>query len=506
MHDRRTSVFVFLELSWLIPQSLGETRFSSYHLTYEFQRTYRLQTLVSIFKFKHTNGAELHCGMAKITPDIGRGASLAFTLTPLCLLVFVALASWRTHLSGTGFRSFLDHDSALANQGPIWATVLDITVFLRYLQFIFLSASMTVEYPGFYVPVVSRLAWATLLFWRGPLHYGHSSPGVEGGMYVSNATYGPDFMNQMLGYPNMLNTLGNSVINLVILVTPAFFLLSFLFFSISRQSQAAPPSFWTISKKAGVMTLGFGLCFFSVPLLSYMAYDLILIGYLPDYRIALAVIMLLIIVGANYFLTNQIDGQLQYSPMPIGDGNEHPQDSPPDARKFWEAFYRHLPYSLPLLQAIGTGSLQDHPVGQLSVLAGTEVLTLLHSALKADEPFFASTTTYCSFMRLIAALLSNVFISSATETIRQWTGYIILALHGLVVLPGFFIKSSWHLYQTFRRAKSNFEADPLDRDNRPSYSTTVRLVHPKISLKSTHVIFLDCPHGYPCVSLVEPCG
>lgn len=430
--------------------SLGEKRFSSYHFTYEFPSTYRLQTAVSTLNFRHTNGTELDCGVVKITPDLGEGASLAFSLTPLCLLAFIALVSVRKHLGGIHFRHFLDDDSVLATQGPVWATVLDITLFLRHMQFIFLSASMTVEYPGFYVPIISKLAWASLLFWRGPLDHGHSSPGIDGGMYVSNATYGPDFMNQMLGYPNMLNTLGNSVINLFILLIPTFFLLSFLFVVASATPPAGRRSFWSITKKAAGMTTGLGLCFFSVPLLSYMAYDLILIGYLPNYRIALAVFMLLLIVGAHHFLTYHVDDQIQTIRLPIDDDDDDigPDRSTPNIDRFLKKLYRHLQHSFPLFQAVGVGGLQDHPLAQVTVLAVCEVAALVHAIFRVDEPFFALTTTYCSFVRLITALLSISFTSSVTETTKQWIGYTILTLHGFVVLPGFFVKTGWQLYRT----------------------------------------------------------
>lgn len=472
--NRQSTCFNSVRL--IIFYSLGEKRFSSYHFTYEFQSTYQLQTPVSTLNFRHTNGTELDCGVVKITPDIGKSASLAFSLTPLCLLAFIALVSVRQHLGGIHFRHFLDDESVLATQGPVWATVLDITVFLRHLQFIFLSASMTVEYPGFYVPIISKLAWASLLFWRGPLNHGHSSPGIDGGMYVSNATYGPDFMNQMLGYPNMLNTLGNSVINLFILLLPTFFLLSFLFVVTSATPPAGARPFWSITKKAAGMTIGLGLCFFSVPLLSYMAYDLILIGYLPNYRIALAVFMLLLVVGAHHFLTYHVDNQVQTVRIPVDDDDIGPDHFTPNIRNVLKKFYRHLQHSFPLFQAIGVGSLQDHPLAQVSILAGCEIGALVHAIFRVDEPFFALATTYCTFMRLITALLSIAFTSSVTETTKQWIGYAILALHGFVVLPGFFVKTSWQLHRT------PFDHAGIGRVSRDTSSSAISSVRYEASL------------------------
>jgi hypothetical protein len=389
-------------------------------------------------RFRQKNGQELDCGVAKITPDPGQAISGALTFTPLSILAAVALSSWRIHRNELGYSNAR---SILASQRPLWPVVVDMTGYLRYLQFAFVSASMSIEYPGFYVPAVSKLAWANLLYWRGPFNHGYAYDGPNGGMYPSNSSYGLGFMIQMLRYPNMLNTLANSLINLIIMVTPIFFLLSLSYWVFSHSSPVHSSSFLPIIKKATGTTIGLALCFFSVPLLSYISYDLILTGYLPHYRIALAILMLLIILGGSHFLIQVLDDQLDdKQPMMRLHDHIQPDGSNLHLNLIWKLIQRHVPHSMSLVQAVGIGGLQCYPLGQIFVLAACEcVLFIFHMTPKKRMQSRLSTATYIAAVRLIIALSMIIFILPVTEAAKQWSGYVVLSLHGLVVLFGFLV-------------------------------------------------------------------
>ncbi|KAL5608400.1 hypothetical protein FOBRF1_008897 [Fusarium oxysporum] len=62
-------------------------------------------------------------------------------------------------------------------------------------------------------------------------------------------------------------------------------------------------------------------------------------------------------------------------------------------------------------------------------------------------------------MRLILLFLTSIFAMPITEATRQWIGYVVLILHGLVILAGFFIKHAWKLYETV------FTGEAMDRDS-----------------------------------------
>ncbi|THC97519.1 hypothetical protein EYZ11_002999 [Aspergillus tanneri] len=126
--------------------------FSKHELEYSFGHAHRLHTLAAELSFKAQESVEVDCAAVKVTPYIGIAASAILTYIPVGV------------------------------QGPIWDVTLDIADYLRYLQFIFLAGSLTMEYPGFYQPVVSQVAWSSLLYWSGPIDHGFTWTGVEGGM------------------------------------------------------------------------------------------------------------------------------------------------------------------------------------------------------------------------------------------------------------------------------------------------------------------------------------
>ncbi|KAI1015211.1 hypothetical protein LB503_004023 [Fusarium chuoi] len=279
--------------------------------------------------------------------------------------------------------------------------------------------------------------------------------GPTGGMYTSNASYGLGFMTQILRYPNMLNTLANSLINLIILISPIFFLFLVSFWTFSRSSSVHSPPFLSILQTAASTTIGVALCFFSVPLLSYISYDLILTGYLPNYRIGLAVVMLLIILAAGHFLVQVLDVQVGDQLKPPRTNRFETNNPSVDFHTLWRLLSRHIPHTMPLLQAIGVGSLQDFPLVQLFMLIACEAFIIIsHLNSKRSMLIEASTTMYISALRLVILFLICVFAMPITEATRQVVGYVVFVLHGLVILIGFLIKHTWKVYKIIFRGAS----------------------------------------------------
>jgi hypothetical protein len=441
-------------------------------MIYNFQSAHRLQAVESTFSFKDKSGQELDCAIAKITPDMGKPISAAFTYTPLGILVLVAVSSWLSHQQEFSFSYVFHRGSTVA--GPLWPTVLDITGYLRYLQFAFISASMSMQYPGFYVPAVGKLAWANLVLWEGPVFKHHTYEGPTGGMYPSNASYGLNFMGQMIGYPYTLSSPFNSIITFFALTSPIL-LSTCLSFWIFSRSSPVQPSLFSVFKKAVITTIGIALCFFSVPLLSYISYDLILVGYLPDYRIGLAILMLVIIIGASHFLLRILDGPSEHKP----NHNTFEPDGPAlDFHAMWKVLSRHIPHSMPLMQAIGVGSLQDFPSVQLFVLVACEcVFISFHLASKKDKRIAFSLTVYLSLIRLLAVLPMIVFVLPTTSAAKQWTGYAILSLHGVVISIGYSTRSIWKLYKTLSKGSVGDNEESANVINGASNFNTVSQLH-----------------------------
>ncbi|KAJ5200303.1 TRP-like family [Penicillium cf. griseofulvum] len=283
--------------------------FSSYELFYSLGNAHRLQTVVSDVDFRTREGVQLDCVTPKITPDIGTAASAIFTYLPAAVMVLVGIASWKTHANDGSIMS-IESRSPWSILGTVWRITLDLADYLRYLQFIFLTGSLTLGYPGFYQPIVSKVAWSSLLYWIGPIDHGFTYPGVEDGLYAVNGTYGLEYMAQTLGFPTMPDVMINSFINLFILTFGVVVGILILFLITSELGRGLLS---LVTWSAGIVLMGMILSLFSLPLLSFLSYEWILTGYLPKYRIIIVGFSVAIIVYSNLHITHHINRQTEAS-------------------------------------------------------------------------------------------------------------------------------------------------------------------------------------------------
>ena len=396
----------------------------------------------------------------KITPDIGAAASGIFTYFPAAVMALVGIASWITHRKDELAWATLFEDRATwPILSPAWRVILELADYLRYLQFMFLAGSLTLEYPGFYQPIISQTDWSSLLYWAGPIDHGFTYTGVEDGLYVSNRSYGLEYMSQMIGFPQVPDIMINAFINLLILVFAVVVgsLILYLVMSELGRGFYLIPVTWD----AGYILLGMVLSFFSLPLLSYLSYELILIGYLPNYRIIIVGFLMAIIVYSNFLLTRHVDSQKDPSDRssPALSQGSRSTRYLMKARKYWS---QYLPAGIPLLQGIVIGGLQDWGLVQVHVLMGIEIILLLHMAISLRGRIFVSISAWCSIARLLIICLTFTFAYSRSELTKQWIGYVMLCFHGIVIIFGFLCVALWRLAQaslgnvrSHRRAQCN---------------------------------------------------
>lgn len=367
-------------------------------------------------------------------------------------MAIVGAAAWQTHAVEMGVDHFVDFSSALvSHQGPVWETIMDTAVYLRYLQFAFLSSSLSIEYPGFLPPIASNVAWSSLMFWRGPYDGGLTWPGVEQGMYVSNATYGMDYMVRMLGFPRIMDFMFDAFLNLAILMGALLAVLCIIHVLASRSSPQSSTSWGGHSRKLARMSVTVCLSLFSMPLLAYMSNDLMLMGYLPNYRVTLIGLTILALVYVHYLIMRPFLHSKRGTVLP--DESSRKSNHSFDVKGLLRSLSRYIPHLMPLLQAVAIGALQDWGLVQVIVLCVTEAVILIHTALSKNVPFrfSRSKTAFLSAFRLITMSMLIAMALSIEEAARQWIGYTVLCLHGIVIIPGFLATSIWRLYLVFRK-------------------------------------------------------
>ncbi|KAL2820432.1 hypothetical protein BJX63DRAFT_428260 [Aspergillus granulosus] len=432
--------------------------FSKYELTYSLFHAHRLQTLAAEISFKGHNGTDIACTWVKITPDIGKTASATITYIPAVITILVGVASYLKHVGDPGNNSLTAW--AWTKQGLIWEIILDIASYLQYLQFIFLVGSLTMEYPGFYQPVVSQLAWASLLYWTGPINHGFTYTGIEDGMYVSNSSYGLEHMAQMLGYPQMPDIMLNASINLVILVSALAVISLAILLAIPDTKQVL-----VSAQVAGRLILAAVLSFFTLPLLSYMSYEFILIGYLPSYRITLVGLTMTFLVYLSYAVTSYFNSQRELGLGNMSSADSSGESHPTRLEKLGQALLHYLPHAIPLIQGIVIGGLQDWGLAQILVIGGCEAIVLISIVMQQRTRILGSMAAWCATVRLVAVMLSIAFVHPPSEAIRQWIGYLILCLHGGVIIFGYLVASLWKLYLALRKRNRSNHPNHTDPDD-----------------------------------------
>jgi hypothetical protein len=235
----------------------------------------------------------------------------------------------------------------------------------------------------------------------------------------------------------------DAFINLFILVSALIVILLTLYLIISGSGQ--PPSMSLMICQAGWIVLSVTLAFFSFPLMSYMSYELILIGYLPNYRVTLVGMMMAVLICSNYLSTHHYENEKGQRDILLT-GVSSQDDQQTHLRELLACF-SFLPHAIPLLEGIMIGGLQNWGLAQLLMLRACELIVLLHMILQPHARLFVLRTISCATVRLLTLLLSIMFSCPLSEIIKQWIGYLVLCLHTVAIFFSFLLDSAWQLSQ-----------------------------------------------------------
>ncbi|KIW14250.1 hypothetical protein PV08_07032 [Exophiala spinifera] len=150
---------------------------------------YPLSWIHADVHLQNNSSEELQCLTAQITPGLNRLESGLLRYVPIAGFALV-LGSAVFFLGTTLARK----DGQRGGQRDRACQVLPTLVeFFMYVQFVFLTASLSLRYPGFYQPAISRLNWFSLFSNSALISHGHVYPSTRDGIYEVNGTYGGTF-------------------------------------------------------------------------------------------------------------------------------------------------------------------------------------------------------------------------------------------------------------------------------------------------------------------------
>ncbi|EME46848.1 hypothetical protein DOTSEDRAFT_70718 [Dothistroma septosporum NZE10] len=439
--------------------------YPSFSLSHSFDSSYAFATIsATVHVLSGDEGAQdIACISVQVTPDLGptiRGlltwlAAAVLILKGLATLVAAIWSPWGTPDIFKWSSNYGRDEDLLRLVTPGFGDCL------QYIQFIFLTGSLTLQYPGYFRPAVRQVAWSSLLFNESFVSGGNNTEALVDGLYKTNATYGLTKMSQLVGMSKARDMWACMAIFLLVIVAAVVVLCQLGFAARWIYHKATLTAEEDLQKKNIPFTLGniIRLIFnyFLLPIVSLSLFQLLIAGRSPTSVVVCAILLLVIvIVWAGWALKvifNTKPRTLLFDDMPtvLCYGpfyNTYSDNAAP---------FSLVPNFITFLRGIAIGAIQPTGVGQIIVLAICEVILIL--TLNGFRPFQGQTSmnlyhTFYAVARLVVVLLMIAFVPSlgVTEAPKGWIGYAILLVHACVLVFGFLLNAMQTIIEVVARS------------------------------------------------------
>lgn len=425
----------------------------SVSMTNDFFSTYAFASFSVTFLiiYGDEKGTNIGCVSATITPDLG---SLAWMLKilPLIILLFVGFATIFAGIFSPWGTSDIFHWTS--NYGRDADLLRLITPgfgdCLQYIQFAVLTGGLTLNYPGFYQPIVSQGSWSALMFNESFVSKTTGWQSLQDGIYVTDGAYGLQDLAQLVGMANVEDIWAGMMVWLLVIIAAmlvlvqAGFLVQWVYRFVNNIPEQDLRAKNIPFSLGNVIRIVFN--YFLLPIVALSTFQVVVASESPAYTVALAVVTLVVIVGfaawllyliattkPRAFLYDDLPTLLLYGPL----YNTYSDEA---------AAFGLIPVMLTFLRGIAIGAVQPVGVAQLVILAICEVIQIL--TLHAFRPFQSPTSmnayhTLFSAVRLVTVLMMVAFIPSlgVNEGVKGWIGYAILIAHASVLVLGFLLNA-----------------------------------------------------------------
>ena len=444
--------------------STGPTGLPAFTFAHDLYATYSFTSINAVMKIISGDAAasELACVSASITPALGTTINSLLTFLPLVVLILVAVATASAAIfSPWGTNDVFRWTSNYGRDADLLRLITPgFGDCLQYIQFIALSGSLSLNYPGYYQPAVSRVGWSALMFNESFVSHGKGTQSIVDGIYAANATYGLGTMSQLIGMSQPEDIWAGTMIWLLVIIAAAIVLSQIgfvgrwayrLFSNTQEEDLRAKNMPFTVGNAIRVI-----FNYFLLPVVAFSMFQFVVADQSPAYTTALAAITLLILMGfaawllwlvaitrPRSYLFDDLPTVLLYGPL-YNTYSDH------------AAAFCLIPLLLTFLRGVAIGAVQPSGIAQLVLLAIAEVVLIL--MLNAFRPFSSPTSmnlfhTFFAVVRLLTIMLMIAFVPSLSvaDAARGWIGYVILLLHGITLFVGFFLHSLQTLTEVIAR-------------------------------------------------------
>ncbi|KAI1259646.1 integral membrane protein [Xylariaceae sp. FL1019] len=435
----------------------------SFQLSNDFHSSYAPATFVPtlLIRYGDQYATQIGCVSAIITPSLG-DAAWSLRYLPLVILILVGIATVFAAVFSPWGTSDIFHWTSNYGRDPDLLRLVTpgFGDCLNYIQFVVLSGSLSLDYPGYYQPVVSQASWSILMFDEQFVSHAKSYQSVVDGIILTPASYGMERIAQLSGMGELEDIWAGMIIWVlviiaaVLLLTQAGFLARVIWRLVNRDSEEDLRAKNIPFSIGNVTRIVFN--FFLLPIIALSAFQLVVAAQSPAYLVVLAVLTLALIIGFAAWLMHLIVTTKPRS---------HLFDDLPTVLLYGPLYNTYcdeaaafalVPIILTLLRGIAIGAVQPSGTAQIVILAVCEVLQIL--ALQAFRPFHSPTSMNAyhfgfSALRFISLILMVPFFPSLglTEGTKGWIGYAILLIHGSVLLFGFLLNALQTIIEVIAR-------------------------------------------------------
>ncbi|KAL3448456.1 hypothetical protein BJX65DRAFT_274737 [Aspergillus insuetus] len=418
--------------------------YAVYKASFPLDHGFRFSTLDTEIQLR-LNETNIACLQAHITPDFGLFISKALMGAPLAIMILsgIATGAVRTYQKRRSrtFRYELENSS----RDPAESSLPGIGPCLHYIQFVFLTGCLTLPYPGFFRAAVSNLAWSSLIFRNWPVTHQFAYPGIEDGIYSTNATYGLEEMAQYLGSTTTSDLWTNSLVNLALVGLGMIVAILVAFgyrylHQIHQSHDVSQPTAYlrtempSLLRRTGWAMARLVLDYTLHPLISFSLFQAHSARWFPGHT-SMAMIIVAVLAALRVLLIRHL---VKSNRLTLFSNTSFP--GPPLNLTCWA-----LLYGVPFMRGLAIGGLQQSALAQMIVIIGCEALILGHAVWNWSTAKSSLRNTFHAFARIATVCMTCVFLpqAAASERTKAIVAYGILCLHAVVLLVGFVVDCVW---------------------------------------------------------------
>ncbi|OTB08693.1 hypothetical protein M426DRAFT_51597 [Hypoxylon sp. CI-4A] len=435
----------------------------SFNISNDFSSTYSFTSFAPTFIIWYGDAAKttIGCVSTIITPDLG-GIAWSLKFVPLFVLLLVGFATAFSAVFSPWGTSDVFHWTSNYGRDPDLLRLVTpgFGDCLQYIQFIILTGSLTLQYPGFFQPVVSQVSWSVLMFNQSFVSKAEPWQSIIDGIYYTNSTYGLQKTAQLDGISEVEDIWAGMMVWLLVIIAAVLFLIQLGFFVrwLLRYINRVPEE----DLRAKNMPFSAGnvirivFSYFLLPIVALSTFQLVVSPLSQGFLVGLAVLTLVLIIGFAAWLLyliattkprahlfDDLSTVLLYGPL----YNTYSDQA---------AAFAMIPIISTIMRGIAIGAVQPSGTAQVVILAICEVIQIL--TIHAFRPFHSPTSmnayhTGFAVVRFVSVILMVAFTPSlgVSEGQKGWIGYAILLIHGCVLVFGFFLNALQTIIEVIAR-------------------------------------------------------